>query len=552
MAFWVLGGGASGPLDDNGDAQKLWNHHQYHQHHHYHHSDDHSSKAFQSPFNQHHQPSHHHQSAHQYNYDSQLYNATTDSYNSTRPSAPGAPSIHIKNLAFLVIREQHPDSPPPDDPCASFSIATVDDDIQMTSASNGSSINSSFTNAELPPPPRPPPVERTESGHAISDHAAHDQHHDDEDENGEGGPFLDDLAAAQLVRDHVASFHRRCPDSQHGRILRALINPKGDRRQQSGSRSRSRRRRPVVVASSSQDHHRHNSHHRDASPRTTNAAATAASAAFPLDNEALRSVFSAANELFFANRLARRVAWDWSHPGSAQYHSAVVGTTALRRSARLGGWETLIVLSSPVLRDTRYNRRLLLSTFLHEMIHSFLFVTCGRKAGRQGGHTPGFRQIAEVIDAWVGKEYLRLSDMEADLQYFEDGSGSSSVPATPCLRYRQMMPASQQQPPPPQQQQQTGGGGHHLDHVQQQQQQQQQKGVVIPAWQLDDERNVWPPRGSTSASVSGSATGDGLYLNEPVYPPPQQYRHPDDGAWQWYEREGFAARDGPLMGAAQY
>ncbi|KAJ2972965.1 hypothetical protein NQ176_g6860 [Zarea fungicola] len=27
---------------------------------------------------------------------------------------------------------------------------------------------------------------------------------------------------------------------------------------------------------------------------------------------------------------------------------------------------------------------------------------------------------------------------------------------------------------------------------------------------------------------------------------------PDDGAWQWYEREGFAARDGPLMGATPY
>ncbi|MDE9440013.1 hypothetical protein EWS82_13115, partial [Staphylococcus xylosus] len=57
--------------------------------------------------------------------------------------------------------------------------------------------------------------------------------------------------------------------------------------------------------------------------------------------------------------------------------SHIVGTTALRRSARLGGYETLIVLSSPILKDTKYNRRLLISTFLHEMIHSFLFIVCG-------------------------------------------------------------------------------------------------------------------------------------------------------------------------------
>jgi hypothetical protein len=84
----------------------------------------------------------------------------------------------------------------------------------------------------------------------------------------------------------------------------------------------------------------------------------------------------------------------------------------------LGGYETLIVLSSPILKDTKYNRRLLISTFLHEMIHSFLFITCGLKAREDGGHTPGFHKIAQIIDNWVGKEYLRLSDMEADLEHF--------------------------------------------------------------------------------------------------------------------------------------
>ncbi|ATY58841.1 hypothetical protein A9K55_002869 [Cordyceps militaris] len=458
MAFWVLGAG--GPPDDS---------HTWHPHHQDNPSyDSYRAKAFQPPFDQ--DQIYHHQNASRYSHDAHHYHNANG-----HTTKQAAPSIHIKNLAFLVIREQHPDSPPTET-------------CEIRSVVPNSSNESSFTHA--PPPRRPATLERTESGHPISDPVAHQD--DDEDMDHEGC-FLDDLAAAQLVRDHVASFQRRCPDSQSGRILRALINPKNER-QRPSSRSRSRRR------------------HGD-SPRTA-----ASSTTFPLDNDALRSVFSAANELFFANRLARRVAWDWSHPGSAQYQSAVVGTTALRRCAHLGGWETLIVLSSPVLRDTRYNRRLLLSTFLHEMIHSFLFVTCGRKAGRQGGHTEGFLQIAKVIDAWVGKEYLRLSDMQADLQYFEDGT---PVPATPCMGYRQMIHDH------------GGGGG---------QEPAQRAAATIPSWQLDNERNVWPQH------AGGDAAGHGMHLNEPVMPPPSQFRHPNDGAWQWYEREGFETRDGPVLG----
>lgn len=388
-----------------------------------------------------------------------------------------------------------------------------------TAAANGSF-------SHRPPPQRPAAVERTESGLAISDPVAHNHDTGMDDDEEHGGPFLDDLAAAQLVRDHVASFHRRCPDSQHARILRALINPKRDVRHP-------RRHSPSTSSSSS----RSRSRRRDGSPRTASSRNSgsstdsgADSSAFPLDDDALRSVFSAANELFFANRLARRVAWDWSHPGSAQYRSAVVGTTALRRCADLGGWETLIVLSSPVLRDTRYNRRLLLSTFLHEMIHSFLFVTCGKKAGRAGGHTEGFRQIAEVIDKWVGKDYLRLSDMEADLRYFEDGT---PVPATPCMGYRQMVHEQKQQ-------QQLGGMGQEpqpMPFVQL-----RDGGAPMP-WQADNDRS-WP----NHTSNDGGPAGHGMYLDEPMFPPPPQYRHPDDGAWQWYEREGFEARDGPLVG----
>lgn len=268
-----------------------------------------------------------------------------------------AASIHVKNLAFLVIREREPSPPATPPPQKGLSP-------DLRPGFHG-----------LAPSYAPAPMERTQSGLSISsDTSAVDARDSDLE------PLLSDLAAARLVRRHVANNCRwKHRDSQHGRILKALINPKS----------------------------------READ--------------FPLDNDALRSIFSAANELFFANKLTQRVTWDWSHPASAQYESHIVGTTALRRSVRLGGYETLIVLSSPILKDTKYNRRLLISTFLHEMIHSFLFITCGIKARYQGGHTEGFRQIAEIIDDWVGAEHLRLRDMEADLERFIDDDGPPST-----------------------------------------------------------------------------------------------------------------------------
>ena len=268
-------------------------------------------------------------------------------------------SVRVQNLAFLVIRE---------------GTRTPEHHEPHFYPPPGSRPT------QPPQPSLATPMERTESGLSISsDNSSYagdiaiDSCHDDPSQ------LVSDLDAAELVRAHVQ--HSR-PDSQPARILRSLIRPR-----LSSSNSR----------------------------------------AFTLDNDALRSIFRAANQLFFADRLSKRVVWDWSHPSPAndnqqpsgsRYAHHVVGTTALRRSARLGGYETLIVLSSPILRDTRYNRRLLIATFLHEMIHSFLFVMCGLKAGREGGHTEGFRQIAETIDDWVGREYLRLGDMEADLDRF--------------------------------------------------------------------------------------------------------------------------------------
>jgi len=182
--------------------------------------------------------------------------------------------------------------------------------------------------------------------------------------------LLDDVVAAQRVEQHMATFRQRSPNSTHERVLRSIINPK-----------------PYA-------------------------------AEYAIDNEALESIFFAANEIFFNGRLSQRVTWDWSHSSSPQYDSSVIGTTALRRASKRG-FETLIVLSSPILQDRKYSRRLLISTFLHELIHSYLFICCGFRARYHGGHTPGFHTIAKLVDDWAGPDsFLYLCRMEADLECF--------------------------------------------------------------------------------------------------------------------------------------
>ncbi|GAB1310181.1 SprT-like domain-containing protein [Madurella fahalii] len=223
-----------------------------------------------------------------------------------------------------------------------------------------------------------PAMERTASGHSILP---------DPTERCGSTELLEDDEAAQRVRDHLATFRRRNPDSKHERILRSIINP---RRSYSTGRARDE---------------------------------------YPLDNDALESIFSTANEIFFNGRLSQRVRWDWSHESSTRYDSRVIGTTALRRAGKsTRGFETLIVLSSTILRDERFSRRLLISTFLHELIHSYLFICCGFRARWCGGHTPGFRAIARIIDDWVGEESgLYLSRVEADLELFKIGGGEPAM-----------------------------------------------------------------------------------------------------------------------------
>ncbi|KAK0747964.1 hypothetical protein B0T21DRAFT_277059 [Apiosordaria backusii] len=215
----------------------------------------------------------------------------------------------------------------------------------------------------------PPPLERTASGLSIRPDPTESYVRCGSME------LLEDAAAAQRVREHLANFTRRNPDSKHERILRSIISPRG----------------------------RHNELQ-------------------PLDNDSLESIFSAANEIFFNGRLSQRVRWDWSDETSTRYDCRVIGTTALRKKIDKGGrgFETLIVLSSTILRDKRYNcRRLLISTFLHELIHCYLFICCGFRARWEGGHTKGFREIAEIVDEWAGEgSRLYLGRVEADLELF--------------------------------------------------------------------------------------------------------------------------------------
>lgn len=227
--------------------------------------------------------------------------------------------------------------------------------------------------------PEPAPVacfmERTNSGRTILTES-------DSHSTIECNDFSpeEDKAAAARVRSYMNNPRRVV--GRHERILRSLIHPKDHR-----------------------------------------------GADFALDETALESIFSAADEIFFQGRLSRRVQWEWSSSEQNDYSSRIIGTTALREAQPplTGGYETLIVLSSPLLRDTKFNRRLLISTFLHELIHSYLFICCGFKARHCGGHTHGFKEIAAAIDEWAGRGILRLCDMEADLAHFKEVERSSLI-----------------------------------------------------------------------------------------------------------------------------
>ncbi|GAW11665.1 hypothetical protein ANO14919_010130 [Xylariales sp. No.14919] len=175
-----------------------------------------------------------------------------------------------------------------------------------------------------------------------------------------------DTAAGHVEAD-MADYRRRRRLSQHERILKSLISPK------------------------------------------------ALSAEFEIDDKALQGIFYAANEIFFRGSLKGRVTWTWE-----DLPTNLIGTTAWRDAPNGDGYETLIFLSRQILKNKKYNRRLLISTFIHELIHSYLFVNCGYLPDDCGGHTSGFKRIANLINNWVGEEnLLQLHKMEAELSDFE-------------------------------------------------------------------------------------------------------------------------------------
>lgn len=190
------------------------------------------------------------------------------------------------------------------------------------------------------------------------------------DDDADEDHHMSDEEAAESVELHVAENHKRNRHSKHERILKSLINPK------------------------------------------------ARSADFEIDDEAIQGIFYAANEFFFCGRLKGRVTWEWADKRNSRFQANIIGTTALRKASEIGGYETLIILSSHFLRNKNYSRRLLISTFLHELVHSYLFICCGFKARASGGHTDGFVRIASLIDDWAGPETLHLRNIEADLDDF--------------------------------------------------------------------------------------------------------------------------------------
>jgi hypothetical protein len=156
-----------------------------------------------------------------------------------------------------------------------------------------------------------------------------------------------------------------------------------------------------------------------------------------LDDHALAGILTTTDLVFFDGVLSGRVHWEWS--SQLRYQTELIGTTALRRCVGREGFETLIVLSSPILENPIFdNRKLLMSTFLRQLVHCYLFICCGFEARTHGGHTEGFHIIASVIDSWVGDGYLSLCSMKANLEHFKrdvavEGCTHCPVPGIPLV-----------------------------------------------------------------------------------------------------------------------
>ncbi len=136
-----------------------------------------------------------------------------------------------------------------------------------------------------------------------------------------------------------------------------------------------------------------------------------------VDVDALDSIFSAADTVFFSRRLRNKVEWRWSYDSEPGYDSDFVGTTTPRYSGT-SGIDAVVVLSRPFLLSGKYSSNLLLSTFLHELVHCYIFICCGGWTQDNGGHTPGFKNIVRLIHCWSGNSELQLCNMRANLVEF--------------------------------------------------------------------------------------------------------------------------------------
>ncbi|KAI9669255.1 MAG: hypothetical protein M1829_005132 [Trizodia sp. TS-e1964] len=144
----------------------------------------------------------------------------------------------------------------------------------------------------------------------------------------------------------------------------------------------------------------------------------------PFKRDQISEVLILANTVFFEGKLYKHVQPLWSLDCETQFHTCVLGTTEFRQRPHSDEFETRIILSRPLLMRSDIDQRLVLSTLIHEMIHSYLFITRGPEAMEDGGHTPGFMKIASYIDAWIDDpNYLRLSNSQADLDYFKAKEG---------------------------------------------------------------------------------------------------------------------------------
>lgn len=155
-----------------------------------------------------------------------------------------------------------------------------------------------------------------------------------------------------------------------------------------------------------------------------------------LGQESLENIRFAADNVFFDGMLRGKVKWRWSREGEEGYENELLGSTTPQYSPETG-IEARIVLSRPLLLSGRYSRDLLLSTFLHELVHCYLFICCGDQAQKDGGHTPGFQQIVKLINGWIGNSRLRLCSMKADLDHFTIWPENlSRCPATVDIAYQ--------------------------------------------------------------------------------------------------------------------